>query len=171
MRTDAAAFPGFAGGPLVDTDGKLMGINTFGLRFGSSLTIPARRALEIAEKLDREGSFKRGYLGIRSQASELPSGVSLGREQETGLLVVGLEEHSPAAQGGLLVGDIVVGVDGSPSADHRELLAALADKAGQTLTVEIVRGGKPARLQVKIGVAEAESAQPRRGWGGWGRRR
>jgi S1-C subfamily serine protease len=169
MRTDAAAFPGFAGGPLVDTDGKLVGINTFGLSFGSSLTIPARRALEIAEKLDREGSVRRGYLGIRSQHSELPNGVSLGRDRKAGLLVVGVEKDSPASHGGLLVGDIVVAVEGSPCADHQELLAALADKAGETVSVEMVRGGKPARLEVRIGEAEAGAAAPGPSWGVWGR--
>ncbi len=151
MRTDAAAFPGFAGGPLVDPDGRFVGLNTFGLRFGSSLVISAPRALAIAEQLDRQGNLPRGYLGIRSQESELPRGISLGRKQETGLMVIGVEKGSPAEQGGLLVGDIVVAVAQSPCAEARELVQALADKAGQTVTLEVVRGAQPLRLEVKPG--------------------
>jgi S1-C subfamily serine protease len=162
MRTDAAAFPGFAGGPLVDSDGKFLGLNTFGLRFGSSLTIPALRALEIAERLDREGSFQRGYLGIRSQVSDLPPGVSLGRKQKAGLIVVGVQKDSPAERGGLMIGDIVVAVEQSPCADLQELLAALAGRVGKMVSLEVVRGGQPAKLQVKVGQIEAGPA-----WGRW----
>jgi S1-C subfamily serine protease len=108
---------------------------------------------------------KRGYLGIRSQSSELPAGVSLGRDQEAGLLVVGVEKDSPAALGGLMVGDVVVAVEGSPCTDHQELLAVLSDKPGKTVTVEVVRGGKPAMLKVKIGEAEAGPVEAERGWG------
>jgi S1-C subfamily serine protease len=167
MRTDAAAFPGFAGGPLIDTEGRILGINTFGFRFGTSLTVTAERAWEIAEKLEREGTVKRGYLGIRSQRADLPDTVSK-KTQETGLLIVGLEKGSPADKSGLLVGDILTGIDGAPIEDHDGLLGLLRDLAGKTAKIELARAGKIQELNVEIGEAPETGHY---GWAhGWSRR-
>ncbi|MFQ5615383.1 MAG: S1C family serine protease, partial [Anaerolineales bacterium] len=114
IRTDATPYPGFSGGPLIDAAGDVIGINTSGLLRGMSIAIPIARAWQIAESLDKHGGVKRGYLGIRSQPVPLPADQQelLGREQATGLLLVWVEEGGPAAQGGLLVGDILVGLAG-----------------------------------------------------------
>ena len=87
MRSDARRLPGFAGGPLVDTNGMFLGVNTIGSSSGTSITIPAALAGKIAEKLKSEGSSEPGYLGIRSQQVELQHASSLNREQTSALLV------------------------------------------------------------------------------------
>jgi S1-C subfamily serine protease len=154
LRTDTVPYPGFSGGPLVDASGKVLGINTSGLAPGMALTIPASSAWQIAESLARHGQVRRGYLGIRSQPVSLPAAQrqALGREQENGLLIVGVEEEGPASQGGLIVGDILVGLAGQPVLDPDQLLAMLVGSlVGQSTKVEILRGGQPQTITVKIG--------------------
>lgn len=154
IRTDTTPFPGFSGGPLVDAEGRVIGLNTSGFGRGSSLTIPAELAWKIADQLAKHGSIKRGYLGIRSQAVEVPVAgqKALKREQATGLLVLSVEKKSPAEASSLMVGDILVGIDGHPVSDHDALFARLSgDVVGKSIPVEILRGGQPQILQVKIG--------------------
>ena len=153
-RTDTTPYPGFSGGPLVDAEGRVLGLNTSGFGRGSSITIPAGVAWKIAEELATHGSIKRGYLGIRSQPVELDSAAqtSLKREQATGLLIVGIENGSPAQAGGLLVGDILVGLNNHPISDPDELFATLSGEVvGKPAPVEILRGGQPKTISVTIG--------------------
>jgi S1-C subfamily serine protease len=154
LRTDTIPYPGFSGGPLIDAAGCVLGINTSGLAPGLSLTIPASLSWSVAQALAQHGHVRRGYLGIRSQPVSIPAAQrqALKREQEAGLLLVGVEENSPAAQGGLMVGDILVGLAGEPIDDPDQLLSRLVGAiVGQLTEVEILRGGQQLKIQVKIG--------------------
>ena len=154
LRTDSISYPGFSGGPLVAADGTVLGLNTSGLANGAAITVPADVAWRIADTLVKHGRIKRGYLGIRSQTVDIPatSQKALQREQATGLLIVGVENGSPAANGGLIVGDILVGVAGGPVLHHDELFARLdGDVAGKSAPVDILRGGQPQTLNILIG--------------------
>jgi len=154
IRTDSISYPGFSGGPLVAADGTVLGVNTSGLANGAAVTIPADIAWNIADALVKHGRIKRGYLGIRSQTVEVSdtSQKSLKREQATGLLVVGLENDSPASKGGLIVGDILVAVAGVPVLHHDELFTRLnGDVAGKSTPIEILRGGQPQTLSIQVG--------------------
>jgi S1-C subfamily serine protease len=154
LRTDTIPYPGFSGGPLIDAAGHVLGVNTSGLAPGVSLTIPASLAWGVAQALAQHGHVRRGYLGIRSQPVSIPAAQrqALGRGQEAGLLLVGVEDDSPAARGGLMVGDILVGLAGEPIDDPDQLLARLVGAiVGQPAEVEILRGGQLLKIQVKIG--------------------
>lgn len=154
LRTDATPYPGFSGGPLVDAAGRVVGINTSGLARGVSLAIPAALAWQVAETLARHGHVRRGFLGVRSQPVSLPVAQqqALGRSQESGLLLVGLEEDGPAERAGLLVGDILTAVAGKPVNHPDELLAALVGSiVGQPTPIQVLRGGKPLDVSVVIG--------------------
>jgi S1-C subfamily serine protease len=154
LRTDTIPYPGFSGGPLVDTAGYVVGVNTSGLARGASLTIPVALAWQVADTLAQHGHVRRGYLGLRSQPVEISEAGqrALGRQQATGLLVVGVENKSPAVEGGLIVGDILVGVAGQPVADHDELLSRLTgDIVGKPTPVQVLRGGQPQTLTVTVG--------------------
>jgi S1-C subfamily serine protease len=154
IRTDSISYPGFSGGPLVAADGTVLGINTSGLGRGAAITIPADIAWKVAETLAKNGHIKRGYLGIRSQTVEIPSASqkALKREQATGLLVVSVENDSPASKAGLIVGDILVAVASVPTLHHDELFARLSsDVVGKSTPIEILRGGQPKTLNVLIG--------------------
>jgi S1-C subfamily serine protease len=154
IRTDSISYPGFSGGPLVAADGTILGLNTSGLANGAAVTVPADIAWRIADTLVKHGRIKRGYLGIRSQTVDISeaSQKALQREQRTGLLIVGLENGSPAAKGGLIVGDILVGVAGGPVLHHDELFNRLnGDMVGKSTPIDILRGGQPQTLNVLIG--------------------
>ncbi len=154
LATDAVPYPGFSGGPLIDADGQVVGVNTSGLARGTSLAIPASLAWQTAAALAQNGRVRRGYLGIRSQPVELPASTqkNLGRQQATGLLLIGIEDNSPASEGGLMIGDILVGLSGQPVSDPDELLARLSgSQVGSALAVEVLRGGQLTRVTVTVG--------------------
>jgi S1-C subfamily serine protease len=154
IRTDAIPLPGFSGGPLVNAEGLVIGINTSGLSHGMLLTLPVSTAWTIAENLAEHGSIKRGYLGIRSQIVEIPeaSMESLERAQQTGLLIVHVEADSPAAKGGLMVGDIILDVEGIPVRDHDELMSQLIGEiVGRPAAVGVLRGGALSAVDIIVG--------------------
>lgn len=154
IESETTPYPGFSGGPLVNTEGEVLGLNTSGLTRGSSLTIPVKVAWRLADALSRHGTVKRGYLGIRTQPVDIREAArtALKREQGDGLLVLWLEENGPAAKSGLLVGDILVAINGQSVGDPDDLFAALSsDTVGKPVPVEVLRGGRPETLQVTVG--------------------
>lgn len=155
IKTDIVSYPGFSGGPLINAEGELFGINTSGFGMGGeAVTIPADVALKIADTLAKHGKIKRGYIGVRSQTVNLPveAKSQLKREQETGLLLVGIEKDSPAEKGGLIVGDILVGVAGEAVEHHDELFTRLSgDAVGKPTPMDILRGGKLQVVNVIVG--------------------
>lgn len=151
IRTDAIPYPGFSGGPLIDTEGQVLGINTSGLGFSSSIVIPIDVARKIAVSLEKHGSIKRGYLGVRSQVVELPKKAKLDQEQTFGLLVANIEDDSPALEAGLIAGDILIGFNGQLIQDHESLFAAMSGEVvGQPAPLEFLRGGKPKKENVTL---------------------
>ncbi len=169
MRSDARRFPGFAGGPLVDTKGKLLGVNTFGSSSDTSITIPTELAWKTAEKLRTEGSIKPGYLGVRSQQVDLPQPSPLSREQTAGLLIVGVEPESPAATAGIMVGDILVGFAGRAVSNHEDLLEQLmAGMGGKPVSIELLRGGKREEISLNVGTLDRPLQRRYHGWEGRG---
>jgi S1-C subfamily serine protease len=154
LRTDAIPFPGFSGGPLIDTEARVVGLNTSGLTHGAAISIPAYLAWAGAENLAKFGYIKRGYLGIRSEQVELSAEASkaLGRQQATGLLLVSVEKDSPAEAGGLIVGDILVALNGQPTPDHDALMAQLGgETVGKSISLQVLRGGQPKEMTVTTG--------------------
>jgi S1-C subfamily serine protease len=152
IQTDATPYPGFSGGPLIDARGNVLGILVSGWGRGAAFAIPADLALRTAGSLSERGSVKRGYLGILSQPVRLPDGQRLGLTQRGGLLVVGVEDGSPAGRGGLIVGDILATLDGQPVEDTDDLLVLLAgDRVGRPVPVRLVRGGELAEVEITVG--------------------
>ena len=154
ISTETTPYPGFSGGPLVNTEGEVLGLNTSGLTRGSSLTIPVKVAWRIAAALAKHGSVKRGYLGVRTQPVEISEAArkSIKREQTSGLLILWLEENGPAQQGGLFVGDTIVAIGNQPVGDPDDLFSALnSDTVGKSVAVEVLRGGRPETVVVTVG--------------------
>jgi S1-C subfamily serine protease len=152
IQTDATPYPGFSGGPLIDARGDVLGIMTTGLARGMALAVPAELAWRVAKTLEERGSVKRGYLGILSQPVRLPDGERLGLTQRGGLLVVGVEDGSPAGRGGLIIGDILATLDGQPVEDTEDLLVLLTgERVGRNVPVKVVRGGELQSLEITVG--------------------
>ncbi len=152
IRTDATPYPGFSGGPLIDLNGAVVGILTTGLVNGVALAIPTNLAWSIADTLAEQGYIKRGYLGISSQLVHVPSAQRGGRSQENGLLIVKVDENSPAQRGGIMLGDILIALDGHAIKDSEDLQIALTgDRVGKTIPVDVIRGNAIQTLQVTVG--------------------
>ncbi len=152
LTTDARPYPGFSGGALINTSGEVLGIMTSGVLGNTSVAIPAGLAWRTAEALSKGGNIKRGYLGIGSQPIELGESQRAGRNQESGLLVVHVEEGEAAHKAGVLLGDILVGIDGQVVTDSDSLLALLSgERVGKTLDADVIRGGELKTLPVTVG--------------------
>ena len=152
IQTDATPYPGLSGGPLVDARGKVLGVLTSGWSRNATLAVPADIAWRVAKSLESGGSVKRGYLGILSQPVHLPEAQRFGLSQNSGLLVAGVEEDSPAGRGGLLIGDILAALDGQTVEDTDDLLTLITgEKVGEEVEVQVVRGGEMKDLKVTIG--------------------
>jgi S1-C subfamily serine protease len=152
IQTDVVMYPGFSGGPLLSGDGLFHGLNTSGFRSGASISVPVTTIRNTVAILLAHGRMKQGYLGLGVQPVRLPAAVAKQLEQETGLLVMSVESGSPAEAVGVMVGDIVTALDGQATETVDELLLALhGERIGQTVTLDLVRGGQAISLQVTIG--------------------
>jgi S1-C subfamily serine protease len=145
-------YPGFSGGPLLNAAGQVVGMNTSGLLRGASLTVPVPTLRRVVDMLQAHGRVRRGFLGVSTQPVRLPAALAESLGQETGLLLTAVEPDSPAEQGGLLLGDTLVGLDDQPIRQHDDLLALLAsDRIGTVVSARIIRGGQGQELPVCIG--------------------
>ena len=151
LQTDLVMYPGFSGGPLVGSDGRVLGLNTSALLRGVSLTVPSSTIRRVVEALLAHGRISRSYLGVGSQPTRLPEGLVEQLGQETGLLLVSVEPGSPAEEGKLYLGDTIVALDGQPVRHLDDLLSNLgSDRIGNTVPVRIVRGGQVQEVDVTL---------------------
>ena len=156
IRTTAPMHDGFAGGAFVDTSGALIGIATASTIRGLGVVIPSAIAWKAAQDLLAHGRMKRGFIGIAGQPVRLPDGQRGTEGGEEALLVVGVNADGPAAKAGMLVGDVILALDGHPITAPEELLDLLAgDRVGKTATLKLLRGGTPIDLGVTVGERSA----------------
>ncbi len=154
IYADVTLYPGFSGGPLVDLGGRIVGLNSSHLTRHSSSAVPVATLRRVAATLVTHGRVQRGYLGVGTQQAQLPTALmeKNGLTQETALLVLNVEPGSPAEQGGLLLGDLIVALAGQPVTDAESLRAGLGgDKVGQPLQIKILRGGESRELTLTVG--------------------
>ena len=154
LNTDAVLYPGFSGGPLVDMNGQVVGIVNRMFGHGTGVALGTPLVARVAQALLTQGRVSRGYLGIRTQSVALPAALRQAGSaaQERALLIVQVETGSPAEQGGLLLGDTLLGVDGQVIQDGEDLRRRLRSlPAGRSVTLQIVRGGAPSDLTVTLG--------------------
>ena len=152
LQSDLTIYPGFGGGPLVDSAGRIHGVNSGGLSRPLATTIPVATVNRVVGQLLERGYVARGWIGAAMQ----PVRFDLTRRQEMkhdgGLLLLSVEPDSPAASAGLFIGDVIVAVDGRALEDFDQLLDLLGgDVVGRTLRLEVVRGGQQVSADVLIG--------------------
>ena len=154
VQTDVTLYPGFSGGALVNGHGQLIGLNSSALARGISTAIGVGTVRRVLRALTTSGRVRRGYLGVSLQPVPLPQPIqqAIGRQQATGLLAMGVEPGGPADKGGLILGDILVGIGGKPVAEMEDLQAELAgERVGQATSVEVIRGGQTHTVSVTVG--------------------
>jgi S1-C subfamily serine protease len=151
IRTSAPMHDGFAGGAFVDTSGGLLGIATAASIRGLGVVIPTAIAWKTTGTVLEHGRMKRGYLGIAGQPVTLPENQRVEGRAEA-VLVVGVTEGSPAAAGGVLVGDLLVALDGHPVESPQDLMDRLLDTPiGHPLSLRVLRGGATVDVIVVVG--------------------
>lgn len=155
LQTDLVMYPGFSGGALIDVSGRLLGMNTSAFLRGVSMAIPTRTLSRVVESLLTHGRVRRAYLGIGAQPVRLPEDLASAIGQDTGLLAVSVEPDSPADQSGLLLGDVLLGLDGEKVTRLEELLSLLTDqRVEKKVPVSILRAGEQVELAVTLGERE-----------------
>jgi S1-C subfamily serine protease len=151
LQTDVVMYPGFSGGPLVNVEGEIVGLNTSAFR-GVSLTLPTPTVSRVIESLLSHGRVRRGYLGVGLQPVRLPEKKVKGLDQETALLVISVEGESPAEDAGVVLGDTILALNDEPIRHLDDLLSKLGtDLAGVDASLRILRGGEVETLRVKVG--------------------
>jgi S1-C subfamily serine protease len=153
VQSDVTMYPGFSGGPMVDTPGRFLGVNSSALlRGGTTITIPTATVRRAVDTLLTHGKIRRGYLGVGTQPIRLPEAIAIQLGQETGLLLVSVEPDSPAEKGRLYLGDTIVSLDQQPVHHLDDLFTLLGgDQVGKPMSVRILRGGQIHELTVTIG--------------------
>ena len=155
IATDAKLNPGFSGGPLVDAQGKLIGINTAYV-WSRGIAIPVNKVKAIADRLMSGRAIKKAYLGIIANSVAIPSEIAeqTGLEQDSGVMVFSVERGSPAKNAGLAMGDVIVGFNGKPVTDFYDLPRLLAvDVIGKETRLAII--GREKLLELTINPTES----------------
>ncbi len=153
IQTDAALNPGNSGGPLVNSRGEVIGVNTAIIlpAQGVCLAIPSNTARFIATRLIAYGRVRRSRIGVAGQDVKLPRRVVRRHEleAESGVLVAAIEDHSPAEKAGLDEGDVIVGFDGEPIAGIDDLHKMLTDeRVGVRTMLSILRDNEKRTLEI-----------------------
>ena len=157
IQTDAAINPGNSGGPLVDAEGQVIGINTWiasdsGSFAGAGFAIPSQIAQSTANEIIKTGSAHHGYLGIGIEDVTPDNSKFFNLEDAKGAIVTQVTPDSPGAEAGLKSGDVIRQIDGQSIPNSSALQMAVNERTpGTTVSMEIIRDGKPETLSIKLG--------------------
>jgi S1-C subfamily serine protease len=152
IELDLGLHPGFSGGLVLDLAGRGLGLATAGLVRGTPLAVPAATLRRVVKAILAHGGVRRGYLGVASVPVRLAASLAKDAGQASALLLTAVEDDSPAARAGLLVGDVLLSFDGSAVGHMGDLLPLLEEeRIGDQARVRIARGGTVKEVQVTIG--------------------
>ncbi|MBT8454345.1 MAG: trypsin-like peptidase domain-containing protein [Deltaproteobacteria bacterium] len=161
LQTDASINPGNSGGPLVDLQGRVLGINTMIIGRGSGIgfAIPAEIAQRVASQLIASGSVKRAWLGVSFQEITPELAAHFGGDFDGGALVNAVVPGGPADKAGLRSGDVITGVGNQPIREGHDLLrTVLRQGVGERVNLEVRRGGKTKQIGVVTGERPSEDS-------------
>lgn len=160
IQTDASINPGNSGGALIDAAGRLVGINTAifsrsGGNVGIGFAVPITLARSIIESLIETGTVRRGFLGVSISDLDADMAAAFNLEDTRGVLVESVQPDSPAAEGGVERGDVIISIDGKRVSDVNELRLRVAQTLpGTVVQLEVIRNGEPQKLSVTLGDME-----------------
>jgi serine protease Do len=165
IQTDAPINPGNSGGALVDTDGRLVGVNTLiysqsGGSEGIGFAAPSNIVRNIFTQIRKSGRVRRGEIGVQPQTITPLMAEAMALPVDTGVILGDVAPGSPAERAGLRPGDIVLGLDGKPMENGRQLRINIYTRGiGEQVTLDVQRGDR--RLTMRVPVVERESGSTR----------
>ena len=170
IQTDASINPGNSGGPLINMRGEVVGINTAlfsrgGSNIGIGFAIPINLIKELLPQLKEQGKVTRGWLGVVIQRVTPAIAEPLGLDKATGALVAEVLKGTPAEQGGMRVGDVIIEFDGREVKESNDLPIIVAQTpVGREVSVKVLRDGREVVLSVTIGELKEKQllASPKR---------
>jgi serine protease Do len=172
LQTDAAINPGSSGGPLINLDGEVVGINTAihtrsGANDGVGFAIPSNVAKWVVDQLVKTGSVKRAYLGVVIQPLDQQLAEQFDVKAREGIVVNDVQPNSPAAEAGLKAGDLILKFDGKPLSNTQQLVG-LVDRSpvGDKAKLQIIRDGKRMEIPVTLREQPGDYGMASRGFGG-----
>lgn len=161
IQTDASINPGNSGGPLIDLEGRVLGINTAIIASGQGIgfAIPSNMAKSVISQLKTDHKVSRGWLGVTIQDADAKTAKALGLSQKTGALVNSVNPGDPADKGGMQVGDVILKVGGEKIDNTNDLLRTIAAQPpGTTVTVDVWRKGSEKELHITLGDRNGKTA-------------
>jgi serine protease Do len=159
IQTDASINPGNSGGPLFNTAGEVVGVNTAifspsGGNIGIGFAVPSGLVQGVVAQLQQNGRVERGWLGVSMQKLDSELATALSIKDSKGTLIGGVERDGPAAKAGVQPGDVVTAVGERPVTQPRDMAEAVAAvKPGGSVTLHLLRDGKPIEQKVTLGQA------------------
>jgi serine protease Do len=168
IQTDVAINPGNSGGPLFNMDGEVIGINSqiysrTGGFMGLSFAVPIDVAMDVVGQLKSSGKVTRGWLGVLIQDVTRELGESFGMAQPRGALVARVMPDGPAAKAGLEAGDVILRFNGEDIVESSDLpLRVGRTPVGRRVSVDVLRAGKPRRLELVVEALPAEAVASRK---------
>jgi Do/DeqQ family serine protease len=171
IQTDAAINPGNSGGPLVDLNGRVIGINTAiqsqtGTFAGYGFAVPIDVARKVANDLVQHGEVRRPRLGVQIADATAADARAFRLASVSGAVVRSVQAGTPAEQAGVRMGDVIVGLDGDAIASSSELMADLSERQpGDRVQLDIVRYGDRTRIEVALGGFSNAAGERRAGAG------
>jgi S1-C subfamily serine protease len=143
------------GGPVFDATGSYLGMSTFGPR-GQVIVIPTATIERVVPQLLKDGRIARGWLGVALQAVAVPDALRESADQSSGLMVMSVVKDGPAAQAGIMAGDIILSVDGTSTRRFRKIARHFgADSIGRKADLRLIRGGTVITVQTTIAERDA----------------
>ncbi len=153
IQADLNLYPRFSGGPLVNLQAEVIGLNSVFPARRREFTLPSTTVKRVVVQLLNQGRVNRGYLGVGMQPVQIPTNLkeSLNLTTDKGVLIVSLEPDAPADQAGVYIGDIWITFDGQSVTDSYDVLAALtSERIGQTVPIQAIRAGSLVATTVTI---------------------
>lgn len=163
LQTDASINPGNSGGPLVNSAGRVVGVNTAYNPAGSGIgfAIPIDVAERVAAELRQHGEVVRGYLGVQPQDLTRDLADALELQSTSGILIGEVQQDGPAGRGGLRRGDIIRSLDASPIINAQDFLNRIAGyRPGESIALIVLRDGRPLRVSCTLGRRQKQPRPP-----------
>lgn len=164
VQTDAPINPGNSGGPLIDAHGAVVGINTFivspsGSSAGVGFAAPSNIVRSVYEQIRKNGSVRRGEIGVGVQTVTPTLATALGLKRDWGVMISDVAPSSSAEAAGLEIKDIIVSINGKTVENARQFEVNIYSKAGETVTLELLRGASQTTKQVAVLERPADKEQ------------